>query len=72
MHSLVSELGLPLNHDKAQGPCKRLDIMGIAVDITDLSVSIPESKMTDIVDTCEQVSRCDSITKKDLQSLLYK
>ena len=46
--------------------------MGITVDISDLSVSIPKTKMSDIISTCDAISTRDSITKKDLQSLLGK
>ena len=41
VHSLVTELGLPLNGDKVQAPCTRLDIMGIRFDVTNFTISIP-------------------------------
>ena len=46
--------------------------MGITVDVKNFTVSIPESKLNDILTTCDDVSKQKSITKKDLQSLLVK
>ena len=43
--------------------------MGITVDATDFTVSIPPSKLNDIITTWEDVSTRTSIMKKELQSL---
>ena len=46
--------------------------MGITVDVTTCSLSIPQSKLNDIVTTCEETAKRSTITKRELQSLLGK
>ena len=46
--------------------------MGITVDVETHTVSIPETKMSEIITICETTASRESISKRDLQSLLGK
>ena len=72
VHTLISELGLTLNEQKAQAPCEKMDIMGITVDVTTSSLYIPASELNDIITACEETAKRTTITKRELQSLLGK
>ena len=49
VHTLMADLGLPLNPDKLCPPADTMVIMGIQVDIPTLSLSIPAKKMEEIL-----------------------
>ena len=46
--SLIQQLGLPLNDKKLQGPCRRMEVMGIVVDLDSETLEISKSKMVEI------------------------
>ena len=72
MCSTVTDLGLPLNPDKVKSPNKVMDIMGIIVNVTNETLSIPAEKLRDITDICNSFHEKHTCTKKELQSLLGK
>ena len=72
MCKLIHDLGLLLNDKKVELPSSRMTIMGIQVDIPSKSISIPDEKMTEIVQACEEAYARATLSKRSLQSLLGK
>ena len=72
LHSLLQELGLPINKDKLNPPCKDLICLGIRIQIPEASLSIDPQKLKDIHNECLHVSNRTYLSKKNFQSLLGK
>ena len=70
LKEILQDIGLPLNESKVFAPCTRLTIMGIVVDIQARTFSIPQDKLSEIVQSCIQMFLHDRFTKRELQSLL--
>ena len=67
---LLAELGLPEAREKAQPPTRRIKWLGIIVDSTQMTLSIPTDKVTAILRQVEATYHKKQITRKQLQSLL--
>ena len=68
--NLITELGLPLNPDKVQPPSETMEVMGIVIDVSTKTLSIPHTKMRDIEETVNSFIHKSYMCKRDLQSLL--
>ena len=67
---LLRDLGLPEAEEKAQQPATRIKWLGIVIDSSDMTLSIPEEKVRSILGQVRDVYHNKYITKRKLQSLL--
>ena len=67
---LIRELGLPEAVEKAQPPSTSIKWLGIIINTERMSLSIPTSKVKDILEQVRQVYHKSYISKRKLQSLL--
>ena len=72
LHNLLQELGLPINLDKLNPPCRDLICLGIRIQIPQASLSIDPQKLRAIHDECLHVTHRTYLSKKNFQSLLGK
>ena len=70
LQELLTELGLTVSAKKLAPPSTRVTYLGILVDTTDFSVSIPSEKLQVIKSMCVSWTTKSYCTKKELQSLL--
>ncbi|XP_055337903.1 uncharacterized protein LOC129587950 [Paramacrobiotus metropolitanus] len=70
MTQTCSELGVPLAHDKTEGPATQLTFLGIRLDFVRQTLSLPDDKRQIIEEALEEWSNCDHCTKQQLQSLI--
>ena len=68
--SLLAQLGIPISEDKLFPPSEEVPCLGILVNITRGTLSIPPDKLTQVNAKCAQWSLKHKATKKQLQSLL--
>ena len=72
LHNFLQELGLPINMDKFNPPCKDLICLGIRIQIPEASLGIDPEKVKDIHNECLHVTKKTYLFKKNFQSLLRK
>ena len=70
LKALFRYLGIPINPDKLEPPSQQLICMGIMVDVEKGQISIPEDKLLEIKDICNQWASKTFATRRQLQSLL--
>ena len=68
--SLLAQLGIPISKDKLFPPSEEVPCLGILVNITRGTLSIPPDKLTQVNNKCAQWSLKHRATRKQLQSLL--
>lgn len=69
---LLGELGFQINWDKAVVPCQRLTFLGIEIDTVHRQLTLPEWKLCELRLLLSETTAKQSITKRDLQSLVGK
>ena len=67
--SLTRELGLKLAPDKTQTPSTVMEWLGFTFDTNDMSITIPQEKLDDILQEAEKWLHKSSATKQQIQSL---
>ena len=72
LSDLLTELGLPMNPDKKNPPCRSLTCLGITINIDSATLKIKESKLHSIYEVCTQVRHRKFLSKKTFQSLIGK
>ena len=65
-------LGVPIAEDKLIGPTTSLTFVGIRINTTDFTVSIPQEKVTEVVDQMPKWCHRRTCTQVELQSLVGK
>ena len=70
LKALFCYLGIPINPDKLEPPSQWLICMGIMVDVEKGQISIPEDKLLEIKNICNQWASKTFATRRQLQSLL--
>ena len=68
--SCMSQLNVPLAKDKTEGPTTKLCFLGLLLDSENMMVSIPMSKIKEIVIKLNLMLHKDRCTLKDMQSLI--
>ena len=68
LKALFCYLGIPINPDKLEPPSQRLICMGIMVDVEKGQISIPEDKLLEIKNICNQWASKTFVTRRQLQS----
>ena len=67
---LLQELGLDISAKKLCPPSTKVICLGIMFDTVNRSISIPDNKLQEICQTCNEWSEKRIVTKNELQSLL--
>lgn len=67
---LISSLGLPEAVEKAQPPAKAVQWLGVLIDAESMTISIPQSKIDEIITKVSSHVSKKSMTKKQLQSVI--
>ena len=67
---LLADLGLPEAVDKAQPPSHRVKWLGVYIDTASMTLSIPETKLQEVMAQVSEVYHKTYISKRTLQSLL--
>ena len=67
---LLRDLALPEAPKKAQPPTTRIKWLGVVIDTMEKSLSIPEDKLSEVLEQVNRYARAKSMTKKQLQSIL--
>ena len=70
MVALFSELGVPIEHSKLEGPSWSLTFLGIEVDTVSFQLRLPRDKMFRLREALLSCIQRRSLTKKELQSLV--
>ena len=68
--TLLRDLGLPEAEDKAQEPGTRARWLGIIIDTEEMTLSVPEDKLQQVLQQVQRYVRARTMSKKQLQSVL--
>ena len=68
--SSFSELGIPIEPSKLEGPSQCLSFLGIEVDMVALQLRLPQEKAQQLQEKLQSCIHARSLTKRDLQSLV--
>ena len=67
---LAKRLGVQLAPDKCSPPTQRLEWLGFIIDTVNFTLTIPQAKLAEIVDLCNQWALKKAATKKEIQSIV--
>ena len=67
---LLQQLGLEISRKELVAPCTAAICLGILVNLVNLTISIPDEKLKEIVEICQVWRSKRTCTKTQLQSLL--
>ena len=70
LNNLITSLGLPINHDKVSQPVDSLTCLGINIDVKTGTLTIPEGKIEEVRQLCEDWANRTYATRKSLQKLV--
>ena len=71
-HELCRLCNIPVAPDKCRPPCTRLDLLGCVLDTDALTISLPDSKVHDILSALTAVRGARKVRQRDLLSLIGK
>ena len=66
----MGEIGLDISKKKLVCPSTKVSCLGVVIDTEKLTRSVPEGKLNEIKQLCDQWGRKRDCSKRDLQSLL--
>ena len=69
---VLRELGFSINYNKVVGPAQKLVFLGIQIDTVNMTLSLPDPKITDLKVCLNKIFASDKVSKKKLQSLVGK
>lgn len=72
VQSLLEDLGLPESVEKVQAPSQCVKWLGVLINVANMSLSLPEDKVDQILVCVNKALACRSLSKRHLQSLLGK
>ena len=70
LNNLITSLGLPINQDKVSHPVHSLTCLGININVRTGTLTIPEEKIGEVRQLCEDWSGRTYATRKSLQRLV--
>lgn len=70
--NLLKDLGLPESVDKVQLPSQCVKWLGVTINATDMTLSLPLEKVQEIFIWVDKSLNCKSLSKRHLQSMLGK
>lgn len=69
---LLRQLGFQINYNKIEGPTREITFLGILLNSTTMTLSIPEEKLNDVETTLKKILSLKKVTKREIQSLVGK
>ena len=70
LFNLLQDLRIPVSKAKLCSPSTSIVCLGIQIDSARTTMSIPDQKLQDILDTCSDFVKFKRFTKRQLQSLI--
>ena len=70
--SLCDTCGFPVAHDKCQAPSTRMELLGCVLDTQELTISLPDRKVQDLLAALRAVRGSRKVRQRDLLSLVGK
>ena len=70
MKQLLQDLNFPIIPSKLVSPSHRATCLGIVIDAKNQTLSIPEEKLQEILQKCQEILKFQWVTKTKFQSLL--
>ena len=70
MHAICRELGVPLADEKWSPPSTRLEILGVRIDTTAMTIALPDRKLADLRETLGVLQGRQKCTQRELLSLV--
>jgi len=71
-NSTCSELGVPINDEKSEGPTTVMTFLGLVIDSDNMLIRIPQPKIIELQALLTQYLQSKKISLQDLQSLAGK
>lgn len=68
--AVIRAMGLPINYKKLIAPTTHAVWLGVTFDIQQCVISIPHSKVQQLIDTISNIQRCKYISYKQTQSIV--
>lgn len=68
--SLCDELGVPLAHEKQEGPTTTLTYLGLVIDTEKMEVRVPQDKVQKALRSLKNLLSRRKVTLKELQSII--
>ena len=72
VHTVASELGLPMEPKKTVGPVQQVTFSGVEIDTVAMEVRLPQEKLAELVSLLEKWLGRKHCMKEDLESLTGK
>ena len=69
---MCSTTGIPIAHDKTEGPVRKLVFLGIEIDTVSWTISIPQCKIDQYAGTIRDMLSKGSCTLRELKSIIGK
>ena len=70
LQALLQKLGFDISIKKLVRPATKVACLGVEVNTEEFTVAVPEEKLSNILEMCQNWSKKSHCTKKQLQSLL--
>ena len=70
--SLLRELGFAINYSKVCSPTRKLVFLGIVLNTTNMTLSLPAKKLADLHSSLIKLKSKSKVTKRELQSVAGK
>ena len=67
--SVCNHLGVPIAHEKTEGPTTKMEYLGLTIDTVKMCIQIPETKVNELLKHINTVAFSKKVTLKQLQSL---
>ena len=69
-HKTCQHLGVPIAHEKTEGPVTEIVFLGLKINTSKQIVTIPAEKLEEMVEKIKLVMNLSKVTLKQLQSLI--
>ena len=69
---LLRQLGFHINYNKLEGPSRNLTFLGVVLDSINMTLSIPQSKLTECDEIMNQIIVKSKVNKREIQCLVGK
>ena len=67
---LLETLGFPISDSKLAPPSSRCNCLGVIVDTQNATLSVPQGKLCEIMDKCNNALGKAKVSKQQLQSII--
>lgn len=67
---ICQELGVPIIHNKTEGPCTKLTFIGLGIDTINYTIFIPDDKSIELQEKLTYVLNAKKVTLREMRSLV--